>query len=183
MMPLGNFDLHAPIGRGGMAEVWAGVHRQSRVNVAVKVMTGQQSKDERTAVIFRNEVRAMAGLWHPHIVRVLDLGEVSEEVEELSEGRLVARSPYVAMELVEGGSLRMLCGKLTWSQIRRIVLSLLDALAHAHARGVVHRDIKPGNVLLGGSWHEVKLTDFETPRTPPRALSDDDGSDAVVHGA
>jgi serine/threonine protein kinase/tetratricopeptide (TPR) repeat protein len=160
MMPLGNFDLHAPIGRGGMAEVWAGVHRQSRVNVAVKVMTGHQSKDERTSVIFRNEVRAMAGLWHPHIVRVLDLGEVSEEVEALSEGRLVARSPYVAMELVEGGSLRMLCGKLTWSQIRRIVLSLLDALAHAHARGVVHRDIKPGNVLLGGSWHEVKLTDF-----------------------
>jgi serine/threonine protein kinase/tetratricopeptide (TPR) repeat protein len=160
MMPLGNFDLHAPIGRGGMAEVWAGVHRQSRVNVAVKVMTGQQAKDERTTTIFRNEVRAMAGLWHPHIVRVLDLGEVSEEVEELSERRLLARSPYVAMELVEGGSLRVLCGKLSWSQIRRIVLSLLDALAHAHARGVVHRDLKPGNVLLGGSWHEVKLTDF-----------------------
>ena len=159
-IPLGPFDLLRPIGEGGMGVVWSGLHRRQEVRVAVKVMTGQATRDARYVRAFRNEVRAVAGLAHPGIVQVYDCGEISEEADRLSGSRLKVGFPYLVMELVEGGSLRGKDALMTWQVLRAVLLSLLDALAHAHAHGVIHRDLKPENVLWGGGPWDVKLTDF-----------------------
>ncbi|MBI2898347.1 MAG: protein kinase [Deltaproteobacteria bacterium] len=157
---LGPFDIHAPIGRGGMGEVWRGEHRAQKVPVAVKVITGERAQVPFYLAAFRNEVRAMAGLDHPSIVVVFDHGRVTDEAEQASSGALRAGSPYLVMEHCAGGSLAQQVGRLSWGAHRLTLLCILDALAHAHARGVVHRDLKPGNVLLGGSSFAVKLSDF-----------------------
>jgi tetratricopeptide (TPR) repeat protein len=159
-IPLGPFDLVKPIGEGGMGVVWRGEHRRQGVSVAVKAMTGQTTRDARYARAFRNEVRAVAGLDHPGIVQVYDFGAISDEADRLSHGRLKSGFPYLVMELVEGGSLRGRDVALTWPVLRAVLLSLLDALGHAHAHGVIHRDLKPENVLWGGGPWDVKLTDF-----------------------
>jgi serine/threonine protein kinase/tetratricopeptide (TPR) repeat protein len=159
LIPLGPFHLERRIGRGGMAEVWSGVHAAQQVPVAVKVMTGERARNPQYRASFRNEVQAVASLDHPGIVLVLDHGEVGREAEEASRGLLPAGSPCLAMELADGGTLASLSREtLDWFELRRILLALLDALAHAHARGVVHRDLKPSNVLLFGDG--LKLADF-----------------------
>ena len=168
-IPLGPFDLFEPIGRGGMGEVWRGVHRAQDVPVAVKVLTAKGMRRNFFLVAFRNEVRAMAGLDHPGIALVFDHGEVSEESAVISEGLLVAGSPYLAMELAHGGTLGPWCGRLAWVECREVMLGLLDALAHAHARGVIHRDLKPANVLICTEQDlrpGIKLTDFGLAHLP-----------------
>jgi serine/threonine protein kinase/tetratricopeptide (TPR) repeat protein len=158
VISLGPFDLKFALGRGGMGVVWAGMHRVQQVPVAVKFLTVGKTASLRAA--FRNEVRAVAGLDHPHIVMVYDFGEVDEAVERASEGAFTKGTPYLAMELADRGSLNRVRGRMRWYQVREVLLSLLDGLAHAHARGVIHRDIKPGNVLIGEGRAGVKLTDF-----------------------
>ena len=159
-IPLGPFHLDRRIGRGGMAEVWSGIHAVQQVPVALKVMTGERARNPQYRASFRNEVQAVASLDHPGIVLVFDHDEVSREAEEASRGLLPAGSPCLAMELADGGTLAALPREtLVWSDLRRILLALLDALAHAHARGVVHRDLKPSNVLLFGDGG-LKLADF-----------------------
>ncbi len=157
---LGPFRLLAPIGQGGMGEVWRGLHEVQGVYVAIKVITGGRARDPRYLGAFRNEVRAMAGLDHPGIVRLYDFGEVpAVPPPELG---LPGGSPYLVMELVEGGSLSRHQQGLPWESIARVLRSILDALAHAHARGMVHRDLKPSNVLLGlgGVDAGLKISDF-----------------------
>jgi len=158
-IPLGPFVLHNLLGRGGMGEVWKGVHPPSGQGVAVKVLTRKFARDPWYLESFRTEVRSAAGLDHPNVTPVLDYGEVTEEAAALQK-RLVPGSPWLAMELVAGGSLTQHRGSLEWKVMRRVLLQLLDALAHAHARGVIHRDLKPGNVLLDGRTGAVRLTDF-----------------------
>ncbi len=162
-IPLGPFDLLKLVGKGGMGEVWQGLHRDQNVPVAVKVITSDAARQERYLEAFRNEVRAVARLDHPGIVWVLDYGTVTEAAESASEGALVAGSPYLTMEYASGGTLHGLMTELDWPAVKRVLLELLDALAHAHARGVIHRDLKPGNVLLsrmGDVRPGLKLTDF-----------------------
>lgn len=159
VIPLGPFDLDRPIGRGGMCEVWRGVHRTQGTPVAIKIILGERRRTLRYLRAFHDEVRSVAGLEHPSIVMVFDIGQIPREVEEQLEGRLRAESPYLVMELADG-SLRPYCGKIPWSVLFPIFLSVLDGLAHAHARGVIHRDIKPGNLLLWKRTHQIKLTDF-----------------------
>ncbi|MBH25483.1 MAG: hypothetical protein CMH57_13750 [Myxococcales bacterium] len=162
-IPLGPFDLQTPIGKGGMGEVWRGVHRVQQVPVAVKVMTGARARQRRYREAFLNEVRAVATLNHPGVVMIFDYGTVTAEAEERSARRLVARSPYLVMELASRGSLDQIRGIIPWSDLKRFLISLLDALAHAHARGVIHRDLKPGNVLVCADTDlrpGLKLTDF-----------------------
>jgi len=155
---LGPFRLTHKLGRGGMAEVWGGVHAEHGVPVAVKVVTGSGDRPPMQTHL-RNEVRAMAQLDHPNIVVVFDYGEVSESEQEDAQGLLPAGSPYFAMDLAEGGTARTRCGRIPFAQVRHILLSLLDALAHAHARGVLHCDVKPSNILLLDET-KVKLSDF-----------------------
>ncbi len=155
---LGPFDLIRPIGHGGMAEVWLASHRGTESHVAIKVVGGEATRQHRWLARFRNEIRAVAGLRHPGIVHVDDFGEISQQAEALSAGRLQAGSPYLVMEYVPGGSLKDRAGRMPWYLLRSTLLRLLDALAHAHAHGLVHRDITPGNVL--GDGRVVKLADF-----------------------
>jgi tetratricopeptide (TPR) repeat protein len=143
-----------------MGTVWRAVHRRQGTPVAVKVMTAQTTREQKYMRAFRNEVRAVAGLEHPGIVQVFDYGDVTDEAASVSEGRLKPGYPFLAMELVDGGSLRSRVVEMTWPVQRAVLLALLDALGHAHARGVVHRDLKPENVLWGGGPWDVKLTDF-----------------------
>ncbi len=176
---LGPFDLDQPIGKGGMGVIWSARHRGQDIPAAVKVLTLSRAKDFGFRAAFRKEVRAVAGLDHPNIVVVFDHGEVSVEAETRSEARMLAGTPYLAMELVPGGSLATQKGQIEWPQLRVILLDLLSALAHAHSRGVIHRDIKPGNVLIREDG-TVKLTDFGLAHAT--AGSGDEETDARKRG-
>ncbi len=115
-----------------MASVWEAVHRPTGTAVAVKLLHSFAAESPHIRSSFRNEVRAVARLDHPAIVRIYDFGEVGAEDanEDMPE-----RCPYLVMTLMRGGSLEPVCGRLAWWEIRHILLHLLDALAHAHARG------------------------------------------------
>ena len=159
---LGPFELGAPLGRGGMGEVWTAVHR-SRAGerpVAIKVLGIERARSERFQRAFLSEVQAVAGLNHRNIVAVYDHGSVPEDVEAATEGRLVAGTPYLVMELARGRPLNEIAGKVNWTELRAVLQQLLAALAHSHARGVIHADIKPANALLDRDTGVLKLLDF-----------------------
>ena len=145
-----------------MGEVWRGRHRDQDVAVAVKIVTAQHARAAEFRAVFRNEVRAVAAMQHPKVVMVFDYGEIPPEVAEVSDGALVAGCPYLVMEWASSGNLRK--HRIdSWFTLRSILIDLLDALAHAHARGVIHRDMKLGNVLLCSAEDPrpgLKLADF-----------------------
>lgn len=156
---LGLFDLHQPIAHGGMGEVWRGVHREENLPVAIKVITSDFAREARHRRAFAREVEAIAGLEHPGIVMVLDYGTIGRKAETAAEGQLIAGSPYLVMELAKGGLTPRM--KWPWKRLKALLMSILDALAHSHARGVIHRDLKPANVLLFEEDKSViKLADF-----------------------
>ncbi len=155
MITLASYRLTGCIGRGAMGEVWAATHATGGWPVAIKVLTDERAQQDRYRAAFRTEVRAVAGLDHPGIVRVFDAGEVPPGAAAASRGQLVAGSPYLVMEMLDGPGLS---GAWDWPRLRDALGQLLAALAHAHARGVVHRDLKPDNVLTDGRL--LKLTDF-----------------------
>jgi len=153
-----DFILDKPVGRGGMGEVWGATHRYSRARVAIKLLSDQRAKNVSYHNVFRREMRAAACLDHPNIVTIYDYGTIDPTAAASSAGRLTQGSPYLVMEMVDGDSISMYRGRLRWPKLRELLLDVLGALAHAHARGIVHRDIKFGNVLLGENG--VRLTDF-----------------------
>ncbi len=160
-IPLGAFNLLTHLGRGGMSDVWQGEHRQHPIPVAVKILAGRYARDAWFHEVFRDEVRAVAALEHPNIIRVLDHGRVSRQAQNWSRGRLTAGSPWLAMELLGGGLSRELPAEPDWAWLRGVLSTLLDALGHAHARGVFHLDLKPGNVLRGSPASPgLRLVDF-----------------------
>jgi serine/threonine protein kinase len=143
------FTLVERIGLGGMSEVWRAADAVLDRHVAVKVLTAPVAGDQ--AATWR-EARAAARLAHPHVTQVYDYGEAP-----LPGGAVV---PYLVMELVDGQLLadRLRAGALPWPEAVRMAAQVASALAAAHRLGVVHRDIKPGNVMLTASG--AKVLDF-----------------------
>lgn len=158
---MGPFDLLGPLDAGGMGEIWQAVHRDDdgQTPVAIKVISDVGARAARFRAAFQREVEAIARLDHPHVVPVFDAGEVSEAASQATDGRLPAGAPWLAMELLSHGTLSNQTGRLGWRRQRRVLLRLLDALAHAHARGVLHLDLKPANVLIDSDG-DPKLADF-----------------------
>ena len=151
--------LQERLGKGGMAEVWRAVHEGDQVEVALKVLTEERARRPQSRLQFRQEARAMARLDHPHVVRIHEAGVVSAEAAGASGGALEQGMPYLVMDLLPGGSLWRYRGRLRWEDLRNLLRVLLDALAHAHARGVIHRDLKLANVLVSTERRAV-LSDF-----------------------
>ncbi len=150
-------------GRGGLGEVWAARDPATGLRVAMKVLPGL-SGDRAPA--FLDEVRAVAALHHPNVVRVFDFGMVDAAQAAASGGAFPVGAPWLVMEWVGGGPLPV---PRRWEELRDALRVLLGALAHAHARGVLHRDLKPANVLLpapGDLRPGPKLVDFGLARLP-----------------
>ena len=143
------YELRARIGRGGMGEVFEAVDRRLDRTVAVKVLRPELADDRRFPGRLRREARTVAGLAHPGIVSVHDFGEDAGGV-------------FIVMELVRGRTLSDLLrdeGPMAPARAARIGMAAAQALAHAHARGVVHRDVSPTNVMVTATG-EVKVLDF-----------------------
>ena len=146
---LGPYELLDRIGTGGMATVYRGIHRALGQPRAIKILQPALAADASLVERFRSEAKIASGLRHPNIVSIYDVGE--------QDGLF-----YLVMDLVEGVSLGQLLRReqtLDLDRAGRLLLQLASALDYAHGRGVVHRDIKAGNVLVGADDH-VSLFDF-----------------------
>ena len=161
----GRYQLGALLGHGGMADVYAGTDARLGRQVAVKLLKPSLANDPSFRTRFRQEAQAAARMAHPTIVRVFDAGE--ETVRETSG--IEVQVPFIVMERVDGTLLKDLVarGAMAPDEAVRIVGGILTALEYSHRAGVVHRDIKPGNVMVTPSG-QVKVMDFGI----ARAISD-----------
>ena len=159
------YQIGELIGRGGMADVHVGTDARLGRRVAIKLLKPQLASDPAFRTRFRQEAQAAARMAHPTIVRVYDAGE--ETVRDRS-GHDV-QVPFIVMEHVQGRLLKDLLhdGPLDPAEAVRITAGVLTALEYSHRAGVVHRDIKPGNVMIADGG-QVKVMDFGI----ARAISD-----------
>lgn len=169
LQQLGRYQIRRVLGRGAMGVVYEGVDPKLNRPVAIKTILKSQLSDPEMAaeyqVRFEREAQAVARLNHPHIVGVFDFGEENNVA-------------YIVMELIRGEELKAYFDKGTQFAVKdavRMTGELLDALGYAHEQGIVHRDVKPANVMLDAQMR-VKLTDFGVAR-----LSDT-GSDGTQAG-
>ncbi len=177
MFEVGPFQVEERVGVGAMGQVWRGVHGRSGTPVAVKFVLPQQTEREAAARSVRREARAIAGLQHPNVVYVYDQGEltarnataVTDAVRALDDADappIREGSPYIVMELLSGGTLKerhAQTSQTSWDRVRVDLERVIEGLAHCHAHGVLHRDLKPTNVLFGASADPrpgLKLVDF-----------------------
>ncbi|KAA9134504.1 Stk1 family PASTA domain-containing Ser/Thr kinase [Microbacterium caowuchunii] len=161
----GRYRVDELIGRGGMASVYRGYDVTLGREVALKILKRELADDAAFRTRFRLEAQAASRMAHPAIVRVFDAGEGSETAPDGS----VHPVPFIVMELVHGALLKDIIaeGPLTPEQAARYADGILEALEYSHRAGVVHRDIKPGNVMVTDSG-QVKVMDFGI----ARAVSD-----------
>ncbi len=146
---LGRYEVGRLLGAGGMAEVYEGHDRLLARRVAIKILLSQYAHDPAFLARFRREAQSAASLSHPNIVSVFDTG---------SEGD----TWFIVMEYVDGRTLKDIIraeGALYWARAAEVAADVAGALAVAHARGIVHRDVKPGNVMLTTEG-KVKVMDF-----------------------
>src|SRR5215469_14187001 len=157
---LGPYEIVAPIGAGGMGEVYKARDTRLDRDVAVKVLPEHLAANEEIRQRFEREAKTISQLSHPHICALYDVGR---------EGDI----EYLVMELLEGETLseRLARGPLPLEQTLRYGQEIADALDKAHRQGIVHRDLKPANVMLTKSG--VKLLDFGLAKamTPPAEKS------------
>src|SRR5262245_2222066 len=159
---LGPYEVVRLIGAGGMGQVYKARDVRLDRTVAIKVLSEQFALDGDRRARFEREARAVAALNHPHICAVHDVGET---VEIASAGRETIR--FLVMEHLEGHTLadRLVRGPLPIEDVIRYAIELADALDHAHRQGLVHRDLKPGNVMVTKTG--VKLLDFGLSKLHP----------------
>ncbi len=150
----GRYELEELVGSGGMSSVFRAHDALLERKVALKILHEQYTSDEDYVERFRREARAVAGLSHPNIVTVIDRGE--------QDGR-----QFIVFEYIDGESLKQLVdrtGPLQVDQAVGLTLQIARALAFAHQQGLVHRDVKPQNVLLNDDGR-AKVTDFGIARS------------------
>ncbi len=143
------YEIIRSIGEGGMANVYLGYDTILDRNVAIKVLRGDLSNDEKFVRRFQREALSASSLAHPNIVEVYDVGE--------DDGLY-----YIVMEYIEGKTLKQLLkkrGTLTLSEAIDIMLQLTDGMAHAHDSYIIHRDLKPQNIMIKDDG-QIKITDF-----------------------
>ncbi len=143
------YQLQSPIGRGGMATIYRGLDRKMDRVVAIKVLREAYSTDPKFVTRFQREAKAASALQHPNIVQVYDYGQTNGNY-------------FIVMELIEGTDLRRYLRSKGILDIDRAIIIARDialGLGAAHRRGIVHRDVKPQNVLVGRDG-SIKLTDF-----------------------
>ncbi len=160
----GRYRLLDKLGEGGMAEVWRARDTALGRIVALKVLRPQYSGNPDFLARFRREAQAAANLAHPNIVNVFDIGEAG--------GR-----HYIVMEYVDGQSLKDLIrseAPLSVSRTLDIATQVADAVAHAHQASLIHRDVKPQNILVASDGR-VKVTDFGIARAVSEASATETG--------
>ena len=146
---VGKYRLLGELGRGGMSVVYTGLQTSLNRTVAIKMLSHELSLDEEFSKRFRQEAQIIAALNHEHIVKVYDTESAYATI-------------FIVMEYVDGTPLVKMvetAGHLSWDMCRHILTQTASALAYAHERGIVHRDIKPGNIIITQD-NEVKLMDF-----------------------
>jgi serine/threonine protein kinase len=145
---IGNYQIEERLGRGGMATVYRARQLNMHRDVAIKIMSAELASDPQFVARFEREAKVIASLEHPRIVPVHDFGH---------EGDLF----YLVMRLIEGETLydRMLAGPLPPQTAAKLIAQIAEALDYAHERGVVHRDLKPNNILLD-DYDNVYMMDF-----------------------
>jgi hypothetical protein len=162
----GRYRLDAQIGRGGMSTVYRAFDTVLERSVAIKLMHREIASDSDQLERFRREARSVARLNHPHIVTVIDAGEEPSPESALGSAPEVG-TPYIVLEYVEGETLKALIrrdGPLEITRAIAYAIELARALGAAHERLIVHRDVKPQNVLIGVEG-SAKITDFGIART------------------
>jgi Tol biopolymer transport system component len=158
---LGPYEIVAPIGAGGMGEVYRARDTRLGRDVAIKLLPAEFSDDPERLRRFEQEARAVAALSHPHILVLFDVGT--------HEG-----SPYLVTELLEGESLRerLQAGPLTPRKATEGGAEIAQGLAAAHEKGIIHRDLKPANVFITKDGH-LKILDFGIAKlAPPRGAEE-----------
>ena len=143
------YEIVRSIGEGGMANVYLGYDTILDRNVAIKVLRGDLSNDEKFVRRFQREALSASSLSHPNIVEMYDVGEDNGIY-------------YIVMEYIEGQTLKQLLkrrGSLTLSEAIDIMLQITEGMAHAHDSYIIHRDLKPQNIMIQDDG-QIKITDF-----------------------
>ncbi|NEG70590.1 Stk1 family PASTA domain-containing Ser/Thr kinase [Bifidobacterium choloepi] len=154
----GRYQLGQLVGRGGMAEVHVALDTRLGRTVAIKMMRADFANDEIFLTRFRREAHSVAQMNNPNIVNIYDSGE---ETIALDNGQ-TERIPYLVMEYVKGQTLRDIIkanGPLSQRDTEHVMIGLLSALEYSHRMGIIHRDIKPGNIMISEQG-VVKVMDF-----------------------
>jgi eukaryotic-like serine/threonine-protein kinase len=161
---LGPYEISAPLGAGGMGEVYRARDTRLERDVAVKVLPDQLAGDPTALARFEREAKVLAALSHPNILTIFDVGSEND-------------ISFVVMELLPGETLfsRIAQRRSGWPEAIRLGIEIADGLSAAHSRGIIHRDLKPENIFLTRDGH-IKILDFGLAKLVETGSSDGDAT-------